>query len=388
MASARPLDKIRVEVIGGPDIGAGPVARQQSFANFTSLMIRNDITMPSEASFELGDDGTWTDLNQVFRPGVEFQVFVNETPRLRGRVEMNDVPLDVDAGAVVRFTVRTKLSDAMYASANQGTRVQGTSIREFIEELYKPLGFTSDSFVFAAYASRDIFTGLAKGETKPPTDLEKIKVDAARVKPPETIYAAADRHLRRHGLMHWDSPDGKIVVAAPDDEQDPIYTFNMFRGERSVRNNVLAATRTEDWSGIPSGVNVYGRGSKKGFNSRGVGGTANDLDVTASGFYRPLHIVAEGVRTNALAVSAARRELAARSKRKDAFSIEVDGFSFWDGSNFSPLYSPDTTAAIHTDVAGGEGGAYYLHAVTMTRDVESGDTSQLEVVRRGIWRLS
>ena len=58
--------------------------------------------MPSESSFETGDDGTWDSLGNVFEPGVKFQVYVDELPRMRGRVEMNDVPLDVAAGAVVR----------------------------------------------------------------------------------------------------------------------------------------------------------------------------------------------------------------------------------------------------------------------------------------------
>jgi prophage tail gpP-like protein len=354
--------------------------------NFTSLMIRNDITMPSEASFELGDDGTWNSLGDIFEPGVGFQVYVDEQPRMRGRVEMNDVPLDISAGAVVRFTVRTKLSDAMYASANQGTKVKGASVEDFVLAVYAPLGLTAANFEFLQGTSLNLMTGknLVTGAT--PVNLARIKVEEARVKPPETISAAVDRHLRRHGLMHWDDPTGKIVIGAPGDEEDPIYTFNMFRRDRTQTNNTLGSTRTRDWSGVPSSVNVYGRGGKRGFTRNNVGATANDDDVTAAGLYRPLHILAEGIRTNELAVRAANRELAARSKRKDGFTISTDGFAQWNGED-EILYAPDAVAQVNTDVAGGDAGPYYVHATTLTRDAEGGDTCALDMVKRGIWRL-
>lgn len=380
MVAVRQRDKVRIEVISSDSIAGG------NLDNFTSMMIRNDITMPSEASFEVGDDGTWNAMGDIFEPGVVFQIYINDTPRMRGRVEMNDVPLDTTAGAVVRFTIRTKLSDAMFASANQGTRVQGASIEEFVLAVYAPLGYTRADFVFLQGTARNLMTGKDAVTGATPVDLKRIKVDEARVKPPETIYAAVDRHLRRHGFMHWDDPSGRIVVGAPGDDEDPTYTFNMYRGSRSPLNNVLGATRTRDWSGVPSSVNVYGRGGKRGFTRSNVGATANDDDVTAAQFYRPLHILAEGIRTNELAERAAHRELSNRSRRKDGFSIDVDGFSFWDGQD-STLYAPDTVAMINTDLAGGNAGAYYIHATTLTRDASGGDSCSLEMVKRGIWKL-
>lgn len=385
MGRVRQRDVVRVEIIESPTVRGGVLDA------FTSLVIRNDITMPSEASFEIGDNGTWASMGEVFQPGVQFQVFVNDRPRMRGRVEMNDVPFDAGAGAVVRFTVRTKLSDAMFASARQKTRIKNTSIKQFILNLYADLGYTESDFIFAPYTSRDIFTGRNRGETQSPTNLDRIKVDEARVKPPESIYAAADRHLRRHGLMHWDAPDGRIVIGAPDDEQDPTYTFNMYRGGANgggdaQTNNVLGATRTRDWSGLPSTVAVYGRGGKRDFVKSRVASFAVDQDVVDGGFYRPVDILAEGIRTQEQADRSSARELANRAKRKDSFSITVDGWSSWDGSQ-GFLYSPDTTVQINTDVAGGQAGAYYLHATQMSLDAQGGATTQLNMVKRGIWRL-
>jgi prophage tail gpP-like protein len=381
--ATRPLDTLKVELIAD-NTQAGGV-----FDNFTSIEVRTDITMPSEASFEVGDDGTWPSAEDLFAIGKQYQVFVNDRPRMRGRVEMNDNPVDPGAGAVVRFVVRTKLADAMIASALQSVRVQNVSIKQFVLELYKPLQYREADFVFAQQTSRNLLTGRRTTTGEKPKDLEPIKIDEARVKPGETIYAAADRHLRRHGLMHWDSPDGRIVVGTPNDTQDPTYTFNLFRtyaGGNPDLNNVLSGSRFRDWSGVPGVVGVYGVGGKRDFTKSRIAARADDLDVIRAGFYRPVAIVAEGIRTQELALRSALRELSARSKRKDGFEIEVDGFSYWDGHK-PTLYAVDTVAQVNTDVAGGNAGAYYVHAVTMQRSADRGDVTQLELVKRGIWRL-
>ena len=101
---------------------------------------------------------------------------------------------------------------------------------------------------------------------------------------------------------------------------------------------------------------------------------------------RSVVMVAEGVRTNDLALKTALRELSARSKAKDGFQLSTDGFSQWDGHN-SLIYAPDTVADVRTDIAGGDAGPYYIMATTFTRSAQDGDTTQLEAVRRGIWRL-
>lgn len=381
---ARPRDTVRVEVISSSSQRGG------TLDNFTSLEITNDITMPFEASFEVGDDISWSALGDVFALGTQFVVFVNDRKRLTGRVEMNDAPFDADAGAVIRFAVRTKLSDAMFASADQRIQVRNVSIKQFILKLYAPLGYGEDAFIFDQRVSRNLLTGLEKPTGEAPKDLEPMKVEEARVNPPESIYAAADRHLRRHGLMHWDSPDGRIVVGAPNDSQDPSYTFNMFRtivsGDPNT-NNVLNGSRTRDWSSVPGKLGVFGRGGKNDFSRAAVIGAVKDDDVVAAGLYRPVIIIAEGIRTQALAQAAAARELSARSKRKDGIQINVDGLSYWDGQKTFD-FAPDTTAKIRSDVAGGADDAYYVHSVTLTRNASEGDIAQLNMVKRGLWKLA
>lgn len=357
--------------------------------NFTSFKLTNDITCPTEAAFEIGDDGTWDKISDFVLPGTQYRVHVNGRLRMTGRVELDDIPLDPASGATVRFTVRTKLADANFASADPRAKVTKTSVKDFILRLYDPLGYKESDFVFDPATARDLMTGVASNNKGSPVkiDLEDLKLDQAKPNPPETIFGAADRHLRRHGLMHWDSPDGKIVVSAPNDSQDPIYHFAMFRqGKSRYLNNVMRAQRTLDYSTIPGVIGVYGVGGQFGFSKARVSALAEDKDVQAAGFYRPVMIVAEGIKLKGVAERAAARELSARSKGKDAWDLLVDGLSFWDGSRTIP-FGIDTVAEVITDVAGGPLGAYYVYRCILTRDAQNGDTAQLSLLRRGIWKI-
>jgi len=371
----RRRDVVKIERIGGS--GGGSV-----FDRFTSFELANDITAPSEASFELGNDGTWESIADYIALGTQYQVTLNDQLRLTGRVEMTDIPVDADGGSVVRFTVRTKLADAFYASADPKVLVTNTSVKDFILALYAPLGYSEGDFEWDAATARNLLTGRISKKDK--VDLEPLKTEQAKVQATESIFDAADRHLRRHGLMHWDSPDGKIVIGAPNDTQDPKYFLRMFRSNRGRENNILAATRTMDYSDIPSKIVVSGR--KVGTPRRRLKGVAIDADVEAAGFYRPVVMPAEEYKIQSLVDRAASREMSSRSKRKDCWEIETDGLSWWDGYTNVP-WGIDEVCDINSDVAGGPLGAYYIHRVTHRRDAQNGDTTNLSVLRRGIWRI-
>lgn len=372
---ARHRDTVRIESETGG-----------SFEIFNSLSVKNDLVGPSEAAFEVGDDGTWAELESLTGIGNQFKVFINDRLRLTGRVELNDIPIDAASGAVTRFSVRTKLADAMYASANPSVRVKSTSIKEFILYLWAPLGVTESDFQFNADVSRDLMTGVSSDGTKSPVELEKLDTEGAKVRPPETIYQATDRHLQRHGLMLWDAPDGKFVIGAPDDSQRPQYNFRMYGDSRRNQNNVLSATRSKDVSGIPGFIYVAGTGGKNEWTKSKVRGFAEQPLVEDAGFYRPVLIVNEGVKTDALAQRQATREMTNRSMRLDSWTIKVDGLSYWDGSN-RVSYGVDTVAEVHSTVAGGPNGAYLVHSVVMSRNASEGDTTELTLIKRGIWRL-
>lgn len=356
------------------------------FDRFTSLAIANDMTMPSEAGFEVGDDGSWLELEDFVKHGTQYKVFVDRSLRLTGKVVLNDIPIDAQSGAVVRFTVRTKLADAMYASADPKTKVSGgATVKDFLLALYSPLGYTEADFIFDADVARNLLTGVSRTSGKPAKTFEALTEEKAKVNPPETIFAAADRHLRRFGLMHWDAADGRIVVGEPNNEQLALYSFRLMH-PNGQSNNVLTMQRLKDWSDVASVIGVFGPGSLGNLSAVPAKSIVEDDDLLAAGFYRPIIVQASGITNNQQAYVQALREQSARMKGKDTWVITTDGLAHWNGST-KISYGIDTIADVATTIAGGPTGAYLVHRVELRRDA-GGDLSNLFMMKKGIWVIS
>lgn len=366
------VDTVHIEAVG---VGV--------IDNLTSTQITNDLGAPSEGAFEMGNEGTWASISEQVKHGTLYKVFINDLLRLSGRVEFTDQPTDANAGSTVRLTVRTKLADAQYASAPPNVKVKDTSIKEFLLKLYAPLGYTEADFKFSQATGRDLLTGEGSGGAGDTIDIESMTVQDAKVNPPETVFDAADRHLRRHGLMHWDSPDGTIIVGSP--AMDGSATYRLIMNVDGKYNNILACTSSQDWSGVPSSVTMAGSVKKKGTPRKIITAIEIDSDVSAAGFYRPIVIPAEGIRSIDKAKRAAAREMSSRRRNMDCWEIEVDGLSWWDGDH-GVNWAPDTFVEIESDLIGRPTGLYYIHRVVCRRDI-NGDRTNLSVIRKGLWVL-
>jgi prophage tail gpP-like protein len=366
MAKRRP-DVIRVDTENG------------SFDAFERIEVVNDIFGPAEASFDIGvSRRAWREIGQFIRPGQLFDVYVNDRLRLRGRAEANEVHSSTNGGTTARLTVRTKLMDARYASADPATKVSKTSIRDFILALYKPLGFKDKDFVFDPAVARDLMTGKAKGG-KAPVDLAPLQADQAKVQPPESIFDAAARHLDRHHLIQWDAGDGRIVIGSPDKFAPSLYLLSARRGAASVANSICSFERVIDWSEVPSSLTVYGGTPGKDLARASlrysvVDGQLYGANLRTGHFHRPVLIPAEGVKTIAQAADKASREYAQRVRRKDAWEITTDGWSFWNGTE-SITWAINTAAELDIDTLGGPAGRYLITRVAMTASLDEKATT-------------
>jgi hypothetical protein len=393
----------------------------------TQYEIVTDMTAPSLARFELGDEGTWSVIRDAIGIGRRFKVSVNGRPRVTGRLLTRNLAVSIDASATVQVVVRTRLADAMFTACDPKVGVRNTTIKDLVLAAYKRMGLTEDDFVFRGDVARDLLTGRKSGQPSPAAairyrmaqarkiedavvrdvelsvlerqlksaesrpalpDLTTLREDEARPHPPESIFAFVERHLNRHGLMHWDGPNGKLIVGAPDDSQGPIYVMTARRGEAGRTNNLLSATKCEDYEEVPAQLWVFGVGGGRDQAKARVKFCEIDPTLAAASPFldRSAIIVDESIQTQALAEARARREMTRRSMMKDSWTLETDGFSYWDGSNVIP-YVIDTVADVHVDVAGGASGAYLVHRVTMRGSADSAHTTELQAVGRGIWRL-
>ena len=380
--TASPIDRVHVEAYGT----SGRASLDFNFEDFTTFAIHNSLTAPSEASFELGDETGYDRLAELVQLGARFRVFVNDRPRITGRVELHDAATSFDRSTTETFTIRTKLTDAVFSSAPARVRVSSVSIRDFVLSVYKSIGLGAADFDFRGDVSRDLFTGRTSRGKKPPVALEPIKEDEAKVQPPESCFAAVDRHLRRHGFMHWDGPDGKIVVSAPDDRQDPSYVLRLLKGLDGQYNNVIEATRSQDVSEAPTELGLFGTGARPGEPRAKASAIVRNQSLIDAGFTRRATIVDEAMRNRSFAERRASREMSHRRRGLERISATVDGLAYRDGLDPIP-WSPDTVADLYFELLGGALGAYYLEDVQMTRAGDSGDLTRLTFVPKGVWQL-
>lgn len=373
----RPRDEIRIETSAG------------WFSDFQSVELLTDLLDSSVATFEIGDHGAWPVLESIVAQGQPVSVYVNGFTQLTGRSEVVEVPIDADGGAVVQMVVRTRMADARYASAPPNVSMFNATVKEFLLRLYEPLGYFEQDFQFSAATERNLITGKAKG-AKDPVDLEPLKFEQQRVNPPETYFDCGNRILKRFHMMHWDGADGRIVVGAPDDDQPPTYFFQMKQGGLALWNNVLGCRRITDWSEIASDISVFGGSGGKDVTKAPIRGTASDIDVlvvaaSTGHFQRTVLLPSEAVKTREWADAQAARELAARRQRKDAWEVEVDGWSFWNGHELVN-YAINTTCEIDTDIVKGKAaGKYLISRVARRLDVDRGPTTALTLIAPGIF---
>ncbi len=399
--SDEPFDRITVEAYGTP--GASNI--DFNFEDWTTFSLTSSILQPVEASFELGDQTGWDRLAELVDLGSEFRVFIDDRLRLTGRIEHLNSVSDIKS-ATQRFTVRTKLSDAVFSSAPQNVRMQGRTVREFLLALYADIGLTAADFDFRGDVSRDVMTGrITKGPgafdrrrgidgrliADPPAGFEAIEAteENNKTQPPEAIFDAADRVLRRHGLLHWDGPDGKIVVAPPNDMQDPIGVLRSIRGESDGAgqfNNLVALERDQDVSQAPTEMGVFGSGGKASFARASVSSIIKNQALIDRGFTRRAIVLDEAMLSKSIAQRRARREFVSRSRGLDRLTITLDGLSYRDGAEPIP-WSPDTTVDVFDDTLGGVLGVYYVEEVQMSRDASSGDVTRISLVKQGVWQL-
>lgn len=397
-----PFDTITVEAYGTP----GSTHIDFNFEDWTSLSLTSSILKPAEASFELGDQTGWDRLVELVDLGGQFRVFVDDRLRMTGRIEAKNSVSDARQSATQRFTIRTKLSDALYSGAPQNVRLQGRTMREFILALYADLGLTEADFDFRGNVSRDVMTGrITRGPdahsrrrgidgrliADPPAGFEALEEteENTKVQPPESIFEAADRHLRRHGLLHWDGPDGRIVVAPPNDMQDALGTLRSIRGEDGGAgqfNNVLSLERDQDVSEAPTEMGVFGMGGKAGFARASVSAVVRNQALIDRGFTRRAAVLDEALTSKAIARHRACREFVTRSRGLDRITVVVDGLSYRDGGDPAP-WAPDTTVDVFDDTLGGVLGIYYIEETQMQRDAANGDVTRLSLVKQGVWQL-
>lgn len=384
---ARPQDRIVVET----SAGACEIA--------SSIRLTQDMQDMSQLAISCGDDTAWERITRIFHPGQQARLYVNGCLQFTGRWEINTVPADAHGGVTAELVARPRISDVRYVTAVKTTALkanedgdlsfQNVSLKAFILALFAPLGYTEADFQFDTTADRNLITGQKTGLPKL-SFLEPIQEGRAKVQPGELVWDCFQRHLKRFHLMAWDGADGRIVIGTPDDRQIPLYFARAKRGQLAQSNNVLSPHRIRDWSEVVSEVRVLGSTTGDDGDPKPILGVAGDAEVLATAnasgqFLRRLAIPLDGqFASQRLAESRARRELALRSKNKDAWELTLDEWTFWTGSKAIP-WAVNTCIDVDVDTIGVDGaGRYLIHKIQRTLDVHGAGTTTLSLVAPGI----
>jgi prophage tail gpP-like protein len=383
-----PEDKIELRSLA---TGAGG-----TFDAYTSAHVVRSILKPSEAGFEIGDNGSYRDLRDIVATGAPFDLAINGRQQLRGQVVMRESPFDAHQSSSLRCVFRTKLADMSIGAADPTIRVVGMTLKQLIVRAVKQHGLTERDLIFSGDLSRNVMTGKSSSGGRAPKNLEPLKEKEANVQPGETTLQLLQRHLRRHGFLIWDGPDGRIVIAAPDDQQDPLYYFRCFRGEEGHANNVTKIARVEDTSGAPTSLYAFGYGGGSSFQRSKVSAGRTNQPLIDAGFalrgdskigFRPVLIIDEGIRTKELAERVVGRELSERLRRQDAWAIETYGLSYRERPGDDAPYAVDTTCEAVADSLGGAAGRFYLEELTMRVSPQDGFRTFIQACKAGTWVL-
>lgn len=355
------------------------------FDKFRSIEVSTDVFGEAQCVIEIADDRAWRTLYPLLAPGREFSVYASGLLVFTGRVDCAELPTSIEDGTVIQIVLRTRMADARVAGADPKVALANTSIREFILRLFAGVGLGERDFLFTPETDRDVVTGR-KGSKPAPVDLEPLNADQAKVLPTESIADCAKRHLERHHLMLWESATGLICVGLPSDTQPPFYRFV----QRDGVCNFRSARPVRDWGETPSEMWIYGGGVGKDLAGTKVKGVAVDFDLVieanrSGNFRRPVILGVEGAKDQARADLQARRELAARSRRKAAWTLDVDEWSQWDGARAMP-YAINTTATLDVDMHTGTdlNGVFLITGVRKTLTHDETTRATLTMMRQGL----
>lgn len=124
---------------------------------------------------------------------------------------------------------------------------------------FAPYGFTS--VLTDSRSTVNALTGVQVGGRKPPTDIKKLKHEAAQANEGESAYQFAARLVTRLGTCIRLTVDGVILICAPDYTQDPVSRLMQGSGDESADCFIGAVKEHDTNDGQFSEVKV--RGSRR-----------------------------------------------------------------------------------------------------------------------------
>lgn len=207
------------------------------------------------------------------------------------------------------------------------------------------------------------------------TAIRAVALKEARPQAGESVWAFILRQARRFGLVPWFSPDGKLIIAAPN-YGGPVVHRIVRRVVSDARepNNVIHGTESNAIGNCFSDVTIYGRGLGNDVARAPIVGRASEPSIP---FPRP-HVIHDlTVRDTDEANRRAQRELMKSIHGRRTLEYVVS-----DHGNGRALYATDTIVEVLDEVLGITG-EWYVVAREFLCDRSNGTTTKLKLVSKG-----
>lgn len=355
-----------------------------TITGWTSYTVTSSLVEPV-ATFDLVmpfDREAW---RRVARE-VRCQVRLGDVPVLTGLVGTADCP----DGETISINGRNLVGRLVQESA-PGVQFTGLSLAQQTAKLAAPW---FERVTLSNARNRRILRG--KGRQVLAGD-EPLRIDPRPgglvVDPGQMRLAAIEGLARQAQCLVWSSGDGKeLIVGRPNHQQEP--QWRLFRpapgSSRTAEATVLSLgvklSTEERYSRVI--VTGAGRGTTANYGAAVASRYGEALDGpgpegTGGDFVEPKRLVLQqDVRSQAEAVQSARLELARRAARAIVLTAKMPGHGQLCGGAIPTTFCPDTIAWVEDEVTGVRG-SFLVVGCTYASSRQEGETTTLELVRRG-----
>lgn len=261
-------------------------------------------------------------------------------------------------------------------------------VSDVVLKALSPFGFSE--ILADAAASRNARSGKPIGTRSPMLDVAALKTNEAAAQDGEKAYSFCARIFNRMGVALRCDPSGRLLLQAPDYDQEPAYTVSQTfggtgPGDRFLDGLDIEDTNDEQFSSCTvSGLAPDKRGKTR--TSKPQVEVVQSLDraglrapyTSSVAPYKPLIIKDKSARDAKRCENVATLAMGIRAGKAYGITGEVDGFVASTGR----VWTVDTIARVVVE-ADAVDESMYLVARTLMQSRERGQTTRLRFIPRG-----
>lgn len=385
------------------------------FTRFLSYEYDEHYLVPADTwEFTLAADQVSDGDRQALVTGARVEVVIDDNVQSIGYVDDIRIHGNRHAGSVIRVTGRDWMSPAVDSHVDPQTRFsEGMTLDQLLQAVFAPFGM--QVLETSNLANRNAMTGGNFGTptSKKGKPLKSYVLHQIKPYPQEGAFAFASRVAQRFGLWLRPAVDGKTIVCAVPDFNQPAQYELRLKTDGTQRNNVIEWDTTFSRADQPSILFASGFGGGGDFAHTtlrgaiinplvvlpnpdivgqlmatypGLVGTVPPMPALISAaqslmvepFARPLYLYDSESKDPAQLRTYLQRELSLRMRKALTCKYTVEGHKIGG----QPI-AVDTMADVNDDISGIQGPMWIMNRRFSKSSREDGTKTTVELIRPG-----